>query len=286
MKLAMYACGGGARLGLIRGEKIFDLTGAGGPAAMLDLILAGPAAWARVKGSVPADEAVSLPLSEVRLLAPLPDPPKIVAIGLNYMDHCREQNVAVPEQPLVFAKFPSSIIGPGEDIVWDPTLTRQVDYEAELGVVIGRRARRVSVEQVLDHVFGYTIVNDISARDIQFPDKQWVRGKSLDTFCPIGPYIVTADEIPDPQALGIKCLVNGRPLQDSSTSEMIFGVRELISRLSFSFTFEPGDLIATGTPNGVGVFRKPPVFLQDGDTVVVEIEGLGRLENRARTVIF
>jgi len=283
MKLAAFSIGSEIRYGAIQGERILDLTAPGAPATMLELILAGPPAWAQAEGRVRAGVAPSLPLDSVRLLAPLPNPPKIVAIGLNYMDHCREQNVPVPDRPLVFAKFPSSIIGPGDDIVWDPALTQQVDYEAELGVVIGRRARRVTVERALDHVFGYTIVNDVSARDIQFPDKQWVRGKSLDTFCPLGPVIVTAGEIPDPQALAIKCQVNGRYLQNSSTSEMIFGVRELIASLSRSFTFEPGDLIATGTPAGVGVFRKPPVFLQNGDTVIVEIEAIGRLENRART---
>ncbi len=283
MKLATFSTGGGSRLGVISGDRILDFTAGDGPATMRELIQAGPEAWAQVEARRRAGDAPSFPLGSVRLLAPLPDPPKIVAIGLNYMDHCREQNVPVPERPLVFAKFPSSIIGPGEDIVWDPALTRQVDYEAELGVVIGRRARRVSAERALDYVFGYTIINDVSARDIQFPDQQWVRGKSLDTFCPIGPFIVTADEVPDPQALPIRCSVNGRILQDSSTAEMIFGVRELIARLSQSFRFEPGDLMASGTPNGVGAFRKPPVFLQNGDTVVVEIEGLGRLENRART---
>jgi 2-keto-4-pentenoate hydratase/2-oxohepta-3-ene-1,7-dioic acid hydratase in catechol pathway len=283
MKLAAFSTGSETRLGIIHGERIVDLTSPGAPATMLELIQAGPPAWARVDARSRAGDAASFPLRSVRLLAPLPDPPKIVAIGLNYMDHCREQNVPVPDRPLVFAKFSSSIIGPGDDIVWDPALTQQVDYEAELGVIIGRRARRVSVEQALDHVFGYTIVNDVSARDLQFPDKQWVRGKSLDTFCPLGPFIVTADEISDPQALAIKCQVNGRYLQNSSTSEMIFGVRELIADLSQSFTFEPGDLIATGTPAGVGVFRRPPVFLQDGDTIVIEIEGIGRLENRTRT---
>jgi len=284
MKLATFSTGSGTKLGVISGDKIVELGAPGAPSTMLELIQAGPPAWARVEARSRAGDAPSLPLSSVRLLAPLSNPPKIVAIGLNYMDHCREQNVPVPDRPLVFAKFSSSIIGPGDDIVWDPALTQQVDYEAELGVIIGRRARRVGPEQALDHVFGYTIVNDVSARDLQFPDKQWVRGKSLDTFCPLGPVIVTADEIPDPQALAIKCRVNGRYLQASSTSEMIFGVRELIARLSQSFTFEPGDLIATGTPDGVGVFRKPPVFLQDGDTVIVEIEGIGQLENRARTV--
>ena len=284
MKLATYSTGNGTRLGVINNERIIDLTIPGAPTTMLGLIQAGPQAWAQIEARSRANDAASLPLASVRLLAPLPNPPKIVAIGLNYMDHCREQNLPAPDRPLVFAKFTSSIIGPGDDIVWNPALTQQVDFEAELGVVIGKRARYVSVEQALDFVFGYTIVNDISARDLQFADKQWVRGKSLDTFCPLGPFIVTADEIPDPQVLGIKCKVNEQYLQNSSTSEMVFSVRDLVGRLSQSFTFEPGDLITTGTPAGVGVFRNPPVFLLDGDTVSVEIDGIGQLMNRTRTL--
>jgi 2-keto-4-pentenoate hydratase/2-oxohepta-3-ene-1,7-dioic acid hydratase in catechol pathway len=195
------------------------------------------------------------------------------------MDHVREQNQPIPERPIVFAKFNTAVIGPGEAIRWDPELTQQVDFEAELGVVIGKPARNVPLERALEHVFGFVNVNDVSARDIQFGDKQWVRGKSLDTFAPMGPMIVTADEIPDPQALGIRCLVNGEVMQDSSTKEMIFGVKELVAFLSRSFTLEAGDVISTGTPDGVGAFRKPPVFLKDGDRVAVEVESLGRLEN-------
>jgi 2-keto-4-pentenoate hydratase/2-oxohepta-3-ene-1,7-dioic acid hydratase in catechol pathway len=159
-----------------------------------------------------------------------------------------------------------------------------VDYEAELGVVIGTTARRVSAEGAYAYVAGYTCLNDVSARDLQFGDKQWVRGKSLDTFCPMGPWLVTRDELPDPHTLAIRCSVNGELLQDSNTSELIFGVPELVSFLSHAFTLLPGDVIATGTPSGVGVFRKPPRFLKDGDAVVVEIEGIGRLENSCRTL--
>jgi 2-keto-4-pentenoate hydratase/2-oxohepta-3-ene-1,7-dioic acid hydratase in catechol pathway len=222
-------------------------------------------------------------LSSVHLLAPLPRPGKIVCVGLNYMDHCREQNVKVPERPLLFAKFATAITGPYDPVMWDPALTCQVDFEVELGVVIGRTARLVTEETALDYVFGYTVANDISARDLQFSDVQWVRGKSLDTFCPIGPAIVTADEIPDPQVLALRTTVNGVILQDSNTAEMIFGVRELIAFISRSFTLEPGDLILTGTPHGVGVFRNPQVFLKDGDQVVVEVENIGRLENQMST---
>ncbi len=282
MKLVTYSTGINARLGALINEHVIDLTVPNMPASMLDLIKAGPEAWLAIADQLPASHAAALPLSSIKLLAPLPNPSKIIAIGLNYLDHCREQNVPVPERPLMFAKYAAAISGPDEDIVWDPALTQQVDYEVELAVVIGRRARHVSEAEALKHVFGYTIINDVSARDLQFADGQWVRAKSLDTFCPMGPVIVTADEIPDPQVLPIRCLVNGQPLQDSSTSEMVFSVCQLISSLSRSFTLEPGDVITTGTPNGVGVFRTPPIFLHDGDKVVAEIDGIGQLCNRVR----
>jgi 2-keto-4-pentenoate hydratase/2-oxohepta-3-ene-1,7-dioic acid hydratase in catechol pathway len=246
---------------------------------MRAFIEAGPAAWHSAPTRALGDD--SIPLEQVTLLAPIRNPSKVIAIGLNYMDHCREQGVEPPAKPLVFAKFPSAIVGPGADVVWDPEVTTQVDFEVELGVVIGRTARRVPQAAALDYVFGYTVLNDISARDVQFGDGQWVRGKSLDTFCPLGPAIVTADEIPDPQALRLRCRVNDVPYQDSSTAEMIFGVADLIADLSHSFTFLPGDVIATGTPYGVGVFRRPPVFLQDGDRIVAEIDGIGRVEAAA-----
>jgi 2-keto-4-pentenoate hydratase/2-oxohepta-3-ene-1,7-dioic acid hydratase in catechol pathway len=219
-----------------------------------------------------------------RLLAPLTNPSKIIAIGLNYGEHRREQDVVAGADlyPILFPKFPSSIIGPGDAITWDPALTQQVDYEAELGVVIGRRATYVPVEEALDYVFGYVNLNDISARDLQFDErggKQWTRGKSLDTFCPLGPYLVTRDEIPDPQDLSINCIVNGEMRQVSNTANMINGVAQLIAFISRGITLMPGDIIATGTPSGVGHHRKPPVYLAPGDVVQVEIEGLGQLMN-------
>ncbi len=226
----------------------------------------------------------SVSLSQVRLKAPLQNPEKIIGIGLNYKDHCREQNVPVPEYPLVFAKFSSSIIGNGDAICWNTELTRQVDFEVELGVIIGKKARNVSTQEALEYVFGYTIINDVSARDLQFRDRQWVRAKSLDTFCPMGPWIVTADEIPDPQALHLSTELNGVKMQNSSTAEMVFSVAELISFLSQAFTLQPGDIIATGTPDGVGVFRKPPVFLQNGDSLHMEIEKIGVLENTCKII--
>ena len=212
-------------------------------------------------------------------LCPVSDPRKVVAIGLNYVDHAAEVAMTLPAEPLVFAKFPSSIVGPDEPIRWTPDVTQTVDYEAELAVVIGATARDVPVERALEHVFAYTCLNDVSARDLQFGDGQWVRGKSLDTFCPIGPELVTPDEVPDPQALPIRLRIGDEVLQDGTTADMIFGVAELISRLSRAFTLEPGDVIATGTPPGVGFSRDPKRFLRDGETVVVEIDGVGRLAN-------
>jgi 2-keto-4-pentenoate hydratase/2-oxohepta-3-ene-1,7-dioic acid hydratase in catechol pathway len=257
---------------------------AGGPATMAELIAAGPTAVAALKESVPAAaiEDRGHPLADADLLAPLPRPGKIVAIGRNYREHAAEEGVEPPPAPLIFAKWPTAVIGSGAEVRWDPVLSRQVDYEAELAVVIGRTARHVSPAAALEHVLGYTCLNDVSARDIQFGDGQWVRGKSLDTFCPMGPALVTADEIGDPQDLAIGCTVGDERVQDARTSAMYFGVAEIISYCSASFTLEPGDVIATGTPGGVGVFRDPPRFLGEGDRVVVEIERIGRLENICR----
>jgi len=214
--------------------------------------------------------------ADVVLLAPVPRPGKLICIGLNYRDHAIESKMPIPERPVVFSKFSSSVIGPGEAVVV-PSKSEQVDYEAELAVVIGRRAKNVTPEQAYDYVLGYTIVNDVSARDFQFADGQWQRGKSCDTFAPMGQWIVTTDEIPDPHKLSIKLRLNGQTMQDSSTNQLIFGVPELIAFLSESITLEPGDVIATGTPPGVGFARKPPVFLKSGDVMEVEIEGIGTL---------
>ena len=208
----------------------------------------------------------------------IPRPGKIVCVGLNYRDHAAEGGQDLPKAPLLFAKWPNTLIGDGDPVVLPPEST-QVDYEAELGVVIGTKAKRVSERGALDHVEGYICVNDVSARDLQFADGQWTRGKSPDTFCPVGPRLVPREEIADPQALAIRCLVNGEALQDSSTSELIFGVPKLVAHTSTVFTLRPGDLILTGTPAGVGVHRKPPVALAAGDVVEIEIEGIGTLQN-------
>lgn len=209
---------------------------------------------------------------------PIEHPGKIVCVGLNYVDHAAESAMEVPKTPLLFAKWQTSLIGPGEAIRL-PAATSEADYEAELGVVIGETVNGVSVDDALDTVAGYICVNDISARDVQMGDGQWTRGKSFDTFCPVGPELVPASEIPDPQALGIRCILNGEALQDASTADMIFSVAEIIAFVSAAITLEPGDLIATGTPPGVGFARKPPVFLADGDEVTVEIDGIGSLTN-------
>ena len=226
---------------------------------------------------VPAGEA----LSGYSLLAPV-EPPKVVAIGLNYRDHIRESGAEPPPKPLVFAKFPSSIIGPGEEIRIDSELTHRVDWEVELGVVVGERMSRVRESEALSYVFGYTIGNDISARDVQFAEGQWVRGKSFDTFCPVGPCVVTADEIPDPQAIRLSTRVNGETVQSSSTAEMIFGVAQLLAYCSRSFTLEPGDLLLTGTPWGCGEFMDPKRSLVPGDVVEAEAESIGVLRNPVR----
>jgi 2-keto-4-pentenoate hydratase/2-oxohepta-3-ene-1,7-dioic acid hydratase in catechol pathway len=211
---------------------------------------------------------------------PIPRPGKIVCVGLNYRDHAAESAMKLPTAPLLFAKWPNGLVGPGQPIVL-PHQTAEVDYEAELGVVIGRAARSVSAEHALDHVAGYVCANDVSARDIQFADGQWTRGKSFDTFCPVGP-MVPAGAVADPQALGIRCLLNGVVVQDSSTANMIFGVAELIAYISDGIELEPADLILTGTPPGVGFVRDPPIYLADGDEVTVEIDGLGSLTNPVR----
>ncbi len=210
-------------------------------------------------------------------MLPIERPGKIVCVGLNYRDHAEEQGVELPEAPLLFAKWPSSLIGPGEAIKIPPLVTK-TDYEAELGVVIGERVSRASKENALEAVRGYLCANDVSARDLQFGDGQWTRGKSPDTFCPVGP-MTPRDEIPDPHALRIRAIVSGEVLQDSTTANLIFGVDDVIAYASQTTTLEPGDLILTGTPAGVGVFRDPQRLLQPGDEVTIEIEGLESLTN-------
>ncbi len=301
MKLVTFAVAGQTHWGAARGDTLVDLNlaramflAAHGHEARflakdaLDFIQQGEEAIDAANETLEflgsrVVEGMVFKTDAVRWLAPLPNPPKIVAIGLNYRVHQQEAtNIPKPAYPVLFPKFPNSINGPGEAITWDATLTQQVDYEAELGVVIAKRARRVAAADALNYVFGYCNLNDISARDLQFDPQggqQWTRGKSLDTFCPIGPYIVTKDELADPQNLSIRCTVNGEVRQETNTRDMIFGVAQLIEFISHGITLMPGDIIATGTPPGVGHYRNPPVYLKPGDVVQVEVEKLGRLTN-------
>jgi 2-keto-4-pentenoate hydratase/2-oxohepta-3-ene-1,7-dioic acid hydratase in catechol pathway len=280
------------RLGVLFGERVVpaaQLAPEGRPQTMAELIDGLPESLDRLRYAFDAwrteaadDEGT--PMAELELLPVVPRPGKIVAIGVNYRSHAEEQGREPPSSPVIFAKFTTALIGHGADITWDPALTQAVDFEAELAVIIGRTARNVAVADALDHVLGYSCLNDVSARDLQYLDKQFVRGKSLDTFGPFGPALVTADEVPDPQVLRLRTHVSGELMQDASTADMVFSVAELIAFCSRAFTVEPGDVIATGTPAGVGWFRDPKRMLRDGDEIVVEIDGVGRLVNRCREV--
>lgn len=279
MRLATFRCAdSGPQAGAIGADKIVGLTAAGFP-DMLSVLRAGGDVVARIEAFLSNPPAPSVfALDDVRLLAPVPRPSKLICIGLNYRDHAEETNLPIPSVPTVFVKFPTAVIGPGEAIVLPKASTRP-DYEAELAFVIGKGGRHIPAEAWRDHVFGYTILNDVSARDVQMATSQWTMGKSFDTFAPMGPYLVTADEVPDPQALDIRLTLNGELMQSSNTRNLIFGVPELVEYLSSVFTLEPGDVISTGTPAGVGFARKPPVYLREGDQVEIGVQGLGELHN-------
>ncbi len=286
MKLVTYKPrGANAQLGAIVDGKVINLAEAAGgalPNDMLAFLQLGDAGLKAAKKvatkKVAADHGVAL--DDVKLMSPITNPNKVVAIGLNYLDHIKESNAAVPKIPIMFTKYTTSIIGDGDEVRWDPTISEKVDWEVELAVVIGKAAYRVSEEDALSYVVGYTVCNDVSARDLQTErGDQWIRGKSLDTFCPLGPCIATKDEIADPHNLKLKTTVNGKVMQDSNTSQLLFKVPYLISYLSQAFTLLPGDVIITGTPPGVGMGMKPPVYLKDGDVMTVEVEGIGQLTN-------
>jgi 2-keto-4-pentenoate hydratase/2-oxohepta-3-ene-1,7-dioic acid hydratase in catechol pathway len=269
MRLARYAQAGTVATGVVIDDQIADL----GPVDPLGLLRAGASAVAAA-----AEGARRVALADVRLLAPIPHPPKFLAIGLNYADHIAEAGTQAPDFPVFFNKQTTCVTGPG-DPIHVPRVSALVDYEGELGIVIGRRCRHVPASRAHEVIAGYTIVNDVTVRDWQFKAPTMTIGKSFDTHGPTGPWVVTADEIPDPQDLRIRTWVNEQLLQDASTKEMIFDCAQQIETLSTAFTLEPGDLIATGTPAGVGIVRKPPVFLQPGDSVRIEIDGIGTLEN-------
>ena len=261
----------GTRLGLLTDEGIRDLTAATGACDVGELLASG--------GSVPeADAGELIDPSTVALRPPIARPGKIICVGLNYHDHCREQGVEPPPYPPLFAKFANAIAAPGQVIV-RPRATEQLDLECELAVVIGRGASRIGREEAMDHVFGFTILNDITMRDLQREDRRWLRAKGSDGFAPIGPVVVTRDDLADTSALRLRSAVNGETWQDSSTAEMIFDVPTIIAFASRTITLEPGDIIATGTPAGVGHFQHPPRYLAHGDRLRCEIEGIGVLEN-------
>jgi 2-keto-4-pentenoate hydratase/2-oxohepta-3-ene-1,7-dioic acid hydratase in catechol pathway len=276
------------RPGAVRGDRVIDLSTGDGPPSLLALIQAGPAEWQRVLARVEASTDAGH--AAVRLHAPIPRPLKnVFCLGLNYAAHARESAAArnketkIPDVPVIFSKVPTTVNGPFDDIPVDRTVTQQVDWEVELGVIIGTPGKNIVKADALAHVFGYTVINDISARDVQIAHGgQWFKGKSLDGSCPMGPYVVTADEFGDPQSKRLMCRVNGVTKQDASTSDMIFPVATIIEWLSKGLTLEAGDVIATGTPQGVGMGRTPQEFLQDGDVVDTEIEGIGTLRNTVR----
>jgi 2-keto-4-pentenoate hydratase/2-oxohepta-3-ene-1,7-dioic acid hydratase in catechol pathway len=250
-----------------------------GISSVLDAIAAGPELGAKAAAFADkAAEAARMPISSVRLLAPIPRPRKLICVGLNYRDHAEETHSEIPSVPTIFNKFPTAVIGPGDKIVL-PKVSKSPDYEAEFAFVIGQGGRHIRAEQWRNHVFGYTIVNDVSARDYQRATTQWLMGKTFDTFAPMGPWITTADEVEDPHALDISMTINGEVLQSSNTRNLIFKIPDLVSFLSSVFTLEPGDVVSTGTPAGVGFARKPPRFLRPGDDVVVKVAGIGELRN-------
>src|SRR5581483_2694216 len=316
MKLATFESGQGNRIGVIKGEQVGDIgvflhllakrsiavgEQPGLKAAVSTLLSAGPppqdmiallergdswlaaldevvSAIAEGCGSAGEEPSVFIPVESVRLRAPISRPGKIACVGLNYALHSREQDRDPPRKPVFFLKSNNTICGPGDPIVL-PINSNEVDYEAEFAVVIGKRGKRIPVEKAFEHIVGYMILNDVTARDMQYGDRQWFRGKSCDTFGPTGPWIVTKDEIPDPENLGISLTLNGKTMQDSRTSDLIFKIPFLISYLSQSLTWEVGDVLSTGTPGGVGRYRQPPVYLQAGDNVSVTVEKIGTLSN-------
>ncbi|KAM9742936.1 fumarylacetoacetate hydrolase domain-containing protein 2A isoform 2-T2 [Menidia menidia] len=219
--------------------------------------------------------------TSIQLLSPILSPEKVVCVGMNYRDHCLEQNAPIPEEPIIFSKFPSAITGPYDDIIL-PSESQEVDWEVELAFVIGRKGKHIQEEEALSYVAGFTVANDLSARDWQMRrnGKQWLLGKTFDGFCPLGPALVTTDAVSDPHSLGIRCLVNGEPVQSSNTGQMIFKTAALVAWVSKFVTLTPGDVFLTGTPPGVGVFRKPPVFLKKGDVVECQVDQLGSIINR------
>jgi 2-keto-4-pentenoate hydratase/2-oxohepta-3-ene-1,7-dioic acid hydratase in catechol pathway len=299
VKFATFDRGGKPALGIIEGDAILDLQAAGGsaPASMMELIAGGARTLDQVReaargaGARKGDGSVWKPLASTRLLAPIPRPTKnVFCVGRNYKLHIEEgarahgREPTFPKVPEFFSKPPTAVIGHDADIRWDSKATQKLDYEVELAIVIGRTCRDLPKGKTMDAVFGYTIVNDVSARDLQTAHGQWFKGKGLDTFCPVGPYIVTADEFGNPSGHRIGLRVNGETRQDSNTSDLLFDCDAILEALSASLTLEPGDVVATGTPSGVALGMTPQKWLLDGDVVEAEVEGIGVLRNTVREV--
>lgn len=280
MKLARFDAGQGPQIGVVVDDGVIDLARAGvSTSDMIEVIKGGDAMLGQIRAAI-AGKSADHALADVKLLAPIPNPPKIMAIGMNYQKHLEEAislGMKPPQNQFWFNKQTSCVSGPFDPI--EPGVTQELDYEVELGAIIGTPCKGATAENALSHIYGYTVINDVSARDWQRHSPTFTMGKSFDTHGPIGPWIVTADEIPDPQALDIKCMVNGEVRQNSNTSDMLHKIVDQITYLSTAFTLEPGDIIATGTPEGVGVAMNPQVFLQPGDVVRCEVEGIGAIEN-------
>jgi len=276
MRFVTFESGGKGHPGLLtKDDFVVDLSPAGF-SSLLDLIEAGAPGVAKAEAFAAA--ASKQPLSSVKLLAPIPRPRKLICVGLNYRDHAAETGATIPDVPTIFNKFATAVIGPGDDIVL-PKVSKSPDYEAEFAFIVGTGGRHIASGDWQKHIFGYTIINDVSARDYQRATTQWLMGKTFDTFAPMGPWIVTADEIPDPHNVSVQLEINGETLQDGNTRELIFKIPALVEFLSSVFTLEPGDIVSTGTPAGVGVARKPQRFLRPGEEVIVKIAGIGELRN-------
>jgi 2-keto-4-pentenoate hydratase/2-oxohepta-3-ene-1,7-dioic acid hydratase in catechol pathway len=295
LRLVTFEDGGRQALGAVVGDRVVDLAAASGgalPDTMLELIAGGGRALGRavvVVAGAEDDPSLGTPLREARLLAPIPRPPRnVMCVGWNYSEHFAEGQgrrgpsdaEEMPEYPTFFTKLPTTVVGPGAEVQLDPRISTKLDWEVELAVVIGREGRDIRPEDALGYVFGYTIANDVSVRDVQRRHGgQWFRGKSMDTHCPLGPWIATADEIPDPHTLRLRSRINGETKQDASTASMAFRIPRLIQELSLGTTLVPGDVVLTGTPEGVGFARIPPEYLKPGDVMEMEIEGIGVLSN-------
>jgi 2-keto-4-pentenoate hydratase/2-oxohepta-3-ene-1,7-dioic acid hydratase in catechol pathway len=277
MRFVTFEQGGHRQVGVVIKDQIVSLEGAGFP-DLLSVLQGGTEAFRRVEGFV-AKAPATIPFASVKLCAPIPRPPKILCMGLNYRDHAAEAKLEIPQCPVIFAKYTNTVIGSGDSIIL-PKNSRKPDYEAEFGFVMGKRARHVPAEDWRQFVFGFMNCNDVSARDVQTAVSQWTMGKNFDTFAPMGPYLVSADEIEDPHNLNITLTLNGETMQSSNTRELIFKIPETVAFLSSVMTLEPGDVVLTGTPAGFGFSHRPPRWLTPGDEVVVRVEGLGELRNR------